>query len=116
QRPHFDYLELDLGYVYGGHNDAVDPITTAVMGGRMPHHWVNLGDRRISTLDLVGVGFVLIAGPEGAEWIDAPKIREMRIPLQVYLVGRDLEPIGGAIPGAEGNGAVLVRPDGHIAW
>lgn len=40
----------------------------------------------------------------------------MRIPLQVYLVGRDLEPIGGAIPGAEGNGAVLVRPDGHIAW
>lgn len=116
QRPHFDYLELELGYVYGGHNDAVDPITTAVMGGRMPHHWVNLGDRRISTLDLVGVGFVLIAGPEGAEWIDAPKICEMRIPLQVYLVGRDLEPIGGAIPGAEGNGAVLVRPDGHIAW
>lgn len=118
QRPHFDYLELELGYVYGAQAGVADcdPITTPVVGGRLPHHWVSLDGKRISTLDLVGVGFVLFAGPDGAAWIDGLVGRQVPIPFQSYLVGRDLIPLDGPPPGLDGDNTLLVRPDGHIAW
>ncbi|MEE6169667.1 MULTISPECIES: FAD-dependent monooxygenase [unclassified Mycolicibacterium] len=118
QRPQFDYLELELGYVYGvkpGCSDT-DPITTPVVGGRIPHRWLSQGGNRISTLDLIGAGFVLFAGPDGAAWVDGLHGRQLQIPLQAYLLGRDLVPLEGQPSGREGDWAILVRPDGHIAW
>src|ERR1700730_17407378 len=40
-------------------------------GTRVPHAWVQHGDRRVSTLDLVGRGFTLLAGDDGARWTEA---------------------------------------------
>jgi len=117
QRPHFDYLDLELGYVYGesGSVDS-DPISEPVVGGRVPHRWVTLAGDRISTLDLVGAGFVLLVGPDGAAWLDGLCQDDVAIPLQTFVIGRELIVDGGVLPGFERDRAVLVRPDGHIAW
>ena len=117
QRPHFDYLDLELGYVYGesGPVDS-DPISEPIVGGRVPHRWVTLAGERISTLDLVGAGFVLLVGPDGAAWLDGLCRDDVAIPLQAFVIGRDLMIDGAALPGFEQDRAVLVRPDGHIAW
>ncbi len=37
-------------------------------GTRAPHVWLDRDGERISTLDLFGRGFVLLAGPEGGAW------------------------------------------------
>ncbi|OBJ37515.1 monooxygenase [Mycolicibacterium mucogenicum] len=118
QRPQFDYLELELAYVYGVKPGCLeaDPITTPVVGGRIPHRWVHLDGKRISTLDLIGTGFVLFAGPDGAAWVDDLGGRETQIPLRTYLFGRDLAAADDEPPGRERDWAILVRPDGHIAW
>jgi len=118
QRPHFDYLELELAYVYGVRPGCLedDPITRPVVGGRVPHRWVDLDGERISTLDLIGTGFVLFAGPDGASWVDGLHGRQSQIPLRTYLFGRDLVAVGDEQPGRARDWAILVRPDGHIAW
>jgi hypothetical protein len=65
---------------------------------------------RLSTVDLVGNGFVLLAGAKGGAWADAAK------PLRVKpMVLGDEEPWRD-LYGIEADGAVLVRPDGHVGW
>ena len=60
-------LEIELGYVYG--NDETvheDPRATRGMPGtRAPHLWIERDGRRISTLDLFGTAFVVLASPRG---------------------------------------------------
>ncbi|MDH6679118.1 2-polyprenyl-6-methoxyphenol hydroxylase-like FAD-dependent oxidoreductase [Rhodococcus sp. LBL1] len=119
QRPHFDDQELELGYVYGAHCDpesSVDPRVIAVPGGRLPHAWVVRDGGTISTLDLVMPGFTLIAGRNGAAWADALSEASSGIPTQAVVVGRDIDVEGRVLCGISDSGAVLVRPDGHIAW
>src|SRR5439155_22644725 len=67
---------------------------SARAGFRAPH--VDLGGR--STLDLFGRGFVLLSPSQA--WCDASPVEAQR--LDVY--------------GLEPEGALLVRPDGFIAW
>jgi 2-polyprenyl-6-methoxyphenol hydroxylase-like FAD-dependent oxidoreductase len=104
-------LEIELGYVYG--NDETvheDPRTTRGMPGtRAPHLWIERDGRRLSTLDLFGTAFVVLAGPQGRRWLEAAA--------DAGAVGEriDVE----AFPDAYGigdEGAVLVRPDGFVAW
>lgn len=42
-------------------------------GRRAPHLWVEHQGKRISTLDLFGKSFVLLAGAEGASWLESAK-------------------------------------------
>ena len=66
-------LEIELGYVYGD-PDVVhaDPRATAGRPGtRAPHLWIQRDGRRVSTLDLFGRSFVVLAGPAGRAWLDA---------------------------------------------
>jgi hypothetical protein len=91
-------------------NPVTDYLPSAWPGARAPHAWVQTDGGRLSTVDLVGNGFVLLAGAKGSAWADAAK------PLQVKpMVLGDDEPWRD-LYGIEADGAVLVRPDGHVGW
>lgn len=84
-------------------------------GTRAPHVRVGLAGRERSTLDLFGGGFVLLSGQDGAGWHDAAAA----LGLTAYRVGVDVADLDGRWAQAYGvtaSGAVLVRPDGFIAW
>jgi putative polyketide hydroxylase len=84
-------------------------------GTRAPHVTVTAGDRRISTLDLYGRRSVLLAGSGGA-WAKAAE--NLDVPIDVYRFGTDVTGQGDldARHGIGPDGALLVRPDGFVAW
>jgi 2,4-dichlorophenol 6-monooxygenase len=134
QAGHFDLLGLQLGFAYppgpGTVLDDGSPVVEAVVperdylpstrpGGRLPHAWVTRDGRRVSTLDLVAPGRWLLVTSSPA-WADAGAgLGDGPLPLDVVLVGRDVSDTTGAweaVSGIGGAGAILVRPDQHIAW
>ena len=95
--------------------------TVATPGARMPHAWLEGPDGTTSTLDLVDAGMTLITGPGGNAWVDAASAvtTEVAFPVDAYVVGFDIDGPDGLFRerfGLGSDGAVLVRPDGHIAW
>jgi putative polyketide hydroxylase len=105
---------------------ADDPVTeylpSARPGSRAPHVWLKRGNEQISTIDLFGPHFVLLAGSDGDAWRRAAQaIGPSWPPLRVFTVGKDADlgnPDGTwrEAYGVDTDGAVLVRPDGHVAW
>jgi len=92
-------------------------------GTRLPHLWVERQGQRISTLDLLDGRFVLLAGPSGQSWHKAaPKAAvSLGIDFAAYRIGSDgdlfdLENAAPAKLGLAADGALLVRPDGFVAW
>jgi 2-polyprenyl-6-methoxyphenol hydroxylase-like FAD-dependent oxidoreductase len=90
-------------------------------GTRAPHVWLLQGEQRISSLDLFGERMVLIAGPAGSDWISALDVLGEPWPDRVtgYLLGTDIRDAEDSFVRAydlQDNGAVLVRPDGFVAW
>ncbi|SEE08252.1 tetracenomycin A2 monooxygenase-dioxygenase [Rhizobiales bacterium GAS188] len=90
-------------------------------GSRAPHVVVEHEGKRLSTLDLFGRGFVLLAGADGEAWIEASLEISLRtgVEIQAYRMGRNLRDVEGlwqAKCGVNASGAVLVRPDGIVAW
>ncbi|MFY1632790.1 FAD-dependent monooxygenase [Solwaraspora sp. WMMB335] len=96
-----------------------DYVPTARPGHRMPHRWLHRDGRRLSTLDLVGPGLTLLAGRD-AEWVADPAGVPSEVPLTVWRIGvgglRDPDAEWHDSYGIATDGAVLVRPDGHVAW
>ena len=75
----------------------------------------------MSTHDLIGQGLTLITGPGGDAWLDAVMnvAAGTPFPITAHVVGADLDSDDGIFCerfGLGSDGAVLVRPDGHIAW
>ena len=100
-----------------------DPVTqyvpSARPGSRAPHVWLQAPDgTRLSTVDLVGNGFVLMTGASGESWLDAANRSDL--PVKTVQVGRnglaDTDGRWRDAYGLEPSGAVLVRPDGYVAW
>lgn len=94
---------------------------SATPGCRAPHAWLGRPDARLSTLHLFGPNLTLIAGPSGSDWCDAARhvARDLDVPLDAYRLGAaGLRDAGAALElyGLAADGAVLVRPDGHVAW
>jgi putative polyketide hydroxylase len=95
-------------------------------GSRAPHLWVRREGAEISTLDLYERSFVVLSGPGGQVWRNAAQkaSENTGVPVEAYLVGDgpdcDLVPEPDAhwakVHGAAEDGAVLVRPDGFVAW
>jgi 2-polyprenyl-6-methoxyphenol hydroxylase-like FAD-dependent oxidoreductase len=121
-----DWLSVAMGYRYRSEAIQVEadddgkptdnPLRpTGRPGARLAHVLVTRDAREISTLDLVGDDFVLIAGPQGGAWSEAARALKLR----AFQFGVDLD--GGASAflartGLGPDGALLVRPDGFIAW
>lgn len=92
-------------------------------GSRAPHLWVEHQRKRISTLDLLGKSFVLLAGAEGAPWLKAAKqvSSALKSDVAAHLTGpeSDLVIHRGELESAAGvssRGAILVRPDDCVVW
>jgi 2,4-dichlorophenol 6-monooxygenase len=93
-------------------------------GSRLPHVWLHDHGSPVSTHDLVPMGgFLLLAGAEGAAWsAAAAKVAaDAGVTIRAVQVAPDGEvtdPSGRWREGREcdESGAVLVRPDGHVAF
>ncbi|MGY1502515.1 FAD-dependent oxidoreductase [Streptomyces sp. QTS52] len=130
-------LNVALGYRYPrgavlGADPAVPVVPEGVRltgepGSRAPHLWLNRAGTRISTLDLYEGSLVLLssAGADGG-WHDAATevARQLSVPLDAYRIGSgpdaELSPASdlewAEAHGVTPEGAVLVRPDGFVAW
>jgi len=104
-------------------DDAVTQyVPSARPGSRAPHVWLRRGDEEISSVDLFGPQFVLMAGAKGEAWRRAAQgVAISWPPLVTHVIGKDSEisdPDGNwhSAYGIEPEGAVLVRPDGYVAW
>lgn len=126
-------LNVELGYCY--HSSAVIPDAVddriphenpreskGRPGTRAPHVFLERNGEKISTLDLFGRSFALLAGPEGDAWSESGLVaaRQLDIALDIHEIGANglIDPAGGfsSAYGIARSGAVLVRPDGFVAW
>ncbi|CAM5681184.1 hypothetical protein SAVIM338S_07338 [Streptomyces avidinii] len=90
-------------------------------GCRAPHLRLRYGGSEISVLDLFGRSMVLLTGPDNRPWLEAGRSvsAELGTPLSLYGMGVDLDDLDDRWPelyGVTAQGAVLVRPDGVVAW
>lgn len=94
-------------------------------GRSLPHAWLQRGQESLSTLDLVGQGrFTLIVGIGGDAWraAAAQVQKNLDVPLQVISIGGpdcDAQDVYGRwqqLSEISDSGALLVRPDRHVAW
>jgi hypothetical protein len=89
-------------------------------GTRVPHAWVVDGERRVSTLDLLGPGFTLFTRDDDAAWIDAATStsKTLGIPIALQRIGTTLDVDGcwASATGLPPGGALLVRPDDFVGW
>jgi 2-polyprenyl-6-methoxyphenol hydroxylase-like FAD-dependent oxidoreductase len=83
-------------------------------GGRFPHIWLDMA-RKHSTLDWFDKDFTVVAGPLGDVWMEAGRDvgEKTGLPINVHKLpnAHDSDGIHMGL-----RGAVLVRPDGHVAW
>jgi hypothetical protein len=98
-----------------------DYVQSATPGCRAPHVWLGERDAALSSLDLFGPSFTLLTAEGGAAWRAAADAAasELHIPIASYTIGgTGLQDRSGfaRVYGLESDGAVLVRPDGHVAW
>lgn len=90
-------------------------------GAKLPHAWlVGKNGIRMSTLDVIGKGkLTLLTGLAGQAWVSAAK--QLDVPcLRTVVVGeagaKDLYFAWQRVSEIHQAGALLVRPDGYIAW
>jgi 2,4-dichlorophenol 6-monooxygenase len=132
QAEHFDMLGLQLGYAYEEgalvadgseapslRNPVREYAASSRPGARLPHAWLDFGGRRVSSLDLVGSdGFTLFTWKDHEPWTKAlsqvavPPIAQVRVGTDVVEPDSHWADVAGIEPG----GAILVRPDQHVAW
>ncbi|MFJ4093195.1 FAD-dependent oxidoreductase [Kitasatospora sp. NPDC089913] len=129
-------LAVALGYRYPrGAVTGTDPEgpvvpeafgSTGEPGSRAPHQWLLRAGVRLSTLDLYEQSMVLLTGSAGTAWQEGARraADRLAVPLEAFRIGPDgeddLAPEPGedfaALHGIGPEGALLVRPDGFVAW
>jgi 2-polyprenyl-6-methoxyphenol hydroxylase-like FAD-dependent oxidoreductase len=119
-------FNIELGYIYRSpaiiaeddvERASEDPRESQGRpGSRAPHLWIEKDRQRISTLDLFGRGFVLLTTPDGAPWVDAARAAASQC-TGLHFDAHVIPASGfGSAYGLGDSGAVLVRPDGFVAW
>ncbi|MFG3038169.1 FAD-dependent monooxygenase [Streptomyces sp. NPDC048330] len=99
-------------------------VPTSRPGHRVPHAWISRDGELTSTIDLAGTSaFVLITGPEGTPWTEAAErvAEKYSVPVVTARIGEggDYDDVDGgweAVRGIGGAGALVVRPDQHVAF
>jgi putative polyketide hydroxylase len=123
-------LNVELGYVYRSAAVLPEPEvqlplhlnpreSRAAPGTRAPHYWLERNGQQVSTLDLIGRNFTLLAAPDGETWRDAARLASAEVAVDMYRIGADVrDPSGGfaAAYDLSPSGCVLIRPDGFVAW
>jgi hypothetical protein len=123
-------VNVDLGYCY--RSDAViadedgplheDPrVLKGRPGSRAPHVPLDANTGTASTIDLFGRRLVLLGGSEAAGWLQEARAASTRlqVPVDMHCPGTAGMGDGDDFHDAYGispAGAVLVRPDGVVAW
>jgi 2,4-dichlorophenol 6-monooxygenase len=131
QAEHFDMLGLQLGFSYEAGALTPDGSEKAVVanpvreflpssrpGARLPHGWLSDRTGRRSTLDLIRLDrLTLLVGPDGRAWLEAARM--IHPWLECRRMGIDREDRNDwwtTVAGMQADGALLVRPDQHIAF
>src|SRR5215472_8233698 len=130
QRKHLAHLGQQFGFHY--ESDAIisdgtpapefspyEYVPTGRPGHRAPHLWLESGAARVSALDLFDRNFTLLTTPAGDIW--RAEAAALRNALRCFTIGRDAELRDSQdkfleLYGMDDDGAVLVRPDGFVAW
>lgn len=151
--PQVSHLAVTIGYRY--RSDALPPCPPGDdapcevpgpphgrPGTRVPHVWLERDGQQVSTVELAGRTFVLLAGPMADHWVKAAAVVADRLGVEI-----DVHHVTGAtVPGSEQSaaghgddqagaeaahgqgdralralgltedGALLVRPDAFVAW
>ncbi|WMJ68923.1 FAD-dependent monooxygenase [Stenotrophomonas sp. 24(2023)] len=117
---------LSLRYRYpaagdGAADAALEPVAAlhAQCGTRFPHAWLLCGGTRVSTLDLLGRGYVQLAGPAARLPHRAQASLDPAMPA-TWVLGRDVQFADAGyswrtLTWLPDDGGVLVRPDGFVA-
>jgi putative polyketide hydroxylase len=79
------------------------------LGGRLPHHWLAAGDEERSTIDLIGDGLTLLAGPSDPRWARIAGTEPPSPPIKVHVLDTRAADALDLAP----TGALLARPDGR---
>jgi len=140
QARHYRFAGLDLGFVYEqgavipdgtkrpvAEDPVIDYRPTTWPGSRLPHFTGQHGDTTISVHDaLLPDGFTLLVGPHAAPaWRQAVRqaAATLRMRVACLVIGhgpdadfRDTGSVWSSLCEVGRDGAVLVRPDGHVAW
>lgn len=97
---------------------------TTFPGATIPHAWLQVNDRKVSTLDVVGHGaFTVLTGIGGQRWKDAARKlgAEFGVAVNAVGIGNGLDALD--VYGAwaqrreiEEDGCLLVRPDRFVAF
>jgi len=93
-------------------------------GARLPHVWLEHQGQRVSTHDLAGKGrFALLTGIGGDPWVAAAHdvTTQTGVEIAAYVIGPGRDVLDTYDDWArtrevDESGAVLVRPDGYVAW
>lgn len=131
-------MDFDLGFVYpqgalvddGSPPQPRDPAATHYIpstrpGCRLPHVWLRRDGSRVSTHDLIPMGgFLLLTGEAGDGWCAAAQriAADSGLPITALRIGPDSGDAAdpslawSVVRGIEDDGAILVRPDGHVAF
>ena len=132
-QPLVDDLSLEIGYRYrspaivaesdSGTSLYEDPRKSKAMPGtRAPHVVLQRAGKPISTLDLFTRNFCVLAAADGGAWCAAARgaAGDLGLALDAHDVGRgEVSDPDGRFADAYGlspSGAVVVRPDGFVAW
>jgi len=130
-QPLVDDWAMEIGHHY--RSDAIlnEPDDTAPVcadpfksrglpGTRAPHFIIERDGCRKSSIDLYGRGFVLLCGPDDDAWLTAAQQLASAV-LTIHQIDvpdgwRDPAGVFAQAYGISSAGAVLVRPDGFVAW
>jgi 2-polyprenyl-6-methoxyphenol hydroxylase-like FAD-dependent oxidoreductase len=108
----------------GGEDEPIweDPSEPSARPGfRAPHAYVTVGGAEKSTLDLFGRDFVLLSGSNGEAWPATAGTAgdSLGVVVDAHRIGVDVRDADGKLEtlyGTGPDGALLVRPDGMVAW
>jgi 2,4-dichlorophenol 6-monooxygenase len=131
QLEHFVSTGLQFGYLYDSPliaqdastkpvEDVVDYVPTTYPGARLPHALVSVDGQLVSPHDVLDPNMLTLFTFDGSAWESViAGMRDVRPGMSLVVldapVGVDRNELISLYEVGE-SGAVLVRPDGHVAW